>query len=111
MTSAYNVESAVFDAQLKAFNAMGYQTITTHELAKVLDSKENLPENPRLITFDDGMRNNYDYALPVLQKYDMKATIFLIGSKIDHDPAYLTTEMIQEMADWGCVSFGVHTWA
>lgn len=44
-------------------------------LAKLREG--TLPPRALVITFDDGYRNFYDYALPLLQKYGMPATIFV----------------------------------
>lgn len=108
--SEYNVDPSTFEAQIKAYRSMGYKTITTFELAKAFEGKGTLPKHSLLITFDDGLRNNYDFAFPILKKYNMKATIFLIGDKIGKDPEFMTEEMIREMADSGLITFGVHTW-
>ena len=37
------------------------------------------------VTFDDGFRNNYDIALPVLQRFEIPATIFLPTAFVDSD--------------------------
>lgn len=61
-----------------------------------------------IITFDDGYTDNYTEVFPILQKYNAKATIFMISDAIDHD-GYLTSGQIKEMAASGLVRFGSHT--
>jgi peptidoglycan/xylan/chitin deacetylase (PgdA/CDA1 family) len=53
-------------------------------LLKKLDAGEPVPDNAVAITFDDGYRDNYDLALPILQKYGASATIFLTTGFVDH---------------------------
>ncbi|MCI4060967.1 polysaccharide deacetylase family protein, partial [Bacillus cereus] len=60
-----------------------------------------------LITFDDGYTDNYQDAYPVLKKYGMKATIFMIGKSIGHKH-HLTEDQMKEMAKHG-ISIESHT--
>lgn len=55
---------------------------TPISLEKVILNKK-LPANPIIITFDDGYKNNYTYAYPLLKKYNVPATIFLTTGFID----------------------------
>lgn len=50
-----------------------------------------------LITFDDGYTDNVKAAYPILKKYKMKATIFMIGNYIGHKN-HLTEKQMKEMA-------------
>ena len=82
------------------------KTFKMEEL-KGLDYK--LPKNSILITFDDGYKNNYTLAFPILKKYNMKATIFLNTKFIEKDEAYLNWDEIREMYESGLVDFQLHT--
>lgn len=82
------------------------KTFKMEEL-KGLDYK--LPKNSILITFDDGYKNNYTLAFPILKKYNMKATIFLNTKFIEKDEAYLNWAEIREMYESGLVDFQLHT--
>ena len=68
-----------------------------------------LPKNSILITFDDGYKNNYTLAFPILKKYNMKATIFLNTKFIGKDEFYLNWDEIKEMYESGLVDFQLHT--
>jgi peptidoglycan/xylan/chitin deacetylase (PgdA/CDA1 family) len=43
-----------------------------------------LPANPILVTFDDGYRDNFDTALPILKKHDVHAVFFIATHYITH---------------------------
>ena len=68
-----------------------------------------LPLNSILITFDDGYKNNYTLAFPILKKYNMKATIFLNTKFIEKDETYLNWDEIREMYKSGLIDFQLHT--
>lgn len=59
------------------------------------------------LTFDDGFWDNYQYAYPLLKKYNAKATIFL-ATQIENIEK-LTPEQIKEMSDSSVIEFGAHT--
>jgi len=78
------------------------------------------PRTKIVITFDDGYRDNYIYAFPILKKYKFPAMVFLttdyIGTEYKKDRYkdvpwkrdYLSVEEIKEMMAGG-ISFGAHT--
>jgi len=106
-----------FEEQMKYLYEHGYYTASIKDIEEFLYNKKKLPENTVVITFDDGYESNYIYAYPILKKYDFKALIFLIGSRITQNEHIqdlnaipkLSYEQIQEMAESGLVEFGNHT--
>lgn len=97
-----------FEEQMQYLHAHGYHSITPDQLLMYLQTGEPLPDKPVLITFDDGYRDNYVNAYPILKKYGFTATIFLITDVVGHDYWYLDWEQVREMQQAGFV-FGSHT--
>jgi peptidoglycan/xylan/chitin deacetylase (PgdA/CDA1 family) len=54
-----------------------FNVISVSDVLAWLRGRQPLPSNPLLITFDDGYRDNLDYALPILQERNLPAVIFL----------------------------------
>ncbi len=73
---------SLFKKQVK-FLIKHYKIISLEELLGHLESDEKLPENPVLLTFDDGYRNVYDLAFPLLKRYDLPAVIFCTGEELN----------------------------
>jgi peptidoglycan/xylan/chitin deacetylase (PgdA/CDA1 family) len=95
------VRTSEFEKQIKFLSENGYTPILFEDL-KTYESYQK----PIIITFDDGYRDNYTHAYPILKKYNYKAVIFLIVNYLG-SPSYLTTGQIQEMGDR--ISFQSHT--
>ena len=81
----------------------------TFKMEELKNLNYTLPKNSILITFDDGYKNNYTLAFPILKKYNMKATIFLNTKFIGKDEFYLNWDEIKEMYESGLVDFQLHT--
>lgn len=60
-----------------------YNVISLYDLVSYIKKKIPFPPNSVVITFDDGLKNNFISAFPILQKYDVTATIFLITDYIN----------------------------
>ena len=87
----------VFDQQMKFLSDSGCVTITPDELYAGLNGEIELPPKPVLITFDDGYIDNYTNAFPILKKYNLRATIFIIPAFTSVYPNYMTWEQLKEM--------------
>jgi len=70
-----------FEQEIEYFSH-NYEIITLDELAQCLHQKKSFPENAIVITFDDGNKDNYLYAYPILKKYHAPAAIFLSTGSI-----------------------------
>ena len=92
------------EAHLQYLSENGYDTIFFEDLAHV-----DQYDKPIILTFDDGYVCNYTTLYPLLQKYQMKATISIVTSSIDHRPTSMTSEMVRELADSDLVSIQSHT--
>ncbi len=67
---------AAFAAQMD-FICQRFNVISGSELVAWLQGQHKLPPHPALITFDDGYRDNFECALPILQQRNLPAIIFL----------------------------------
>ncbi len=91
-----------FEKQLIEIKNRGFETYFADEPQKA-DGKPGV-----VLTFDDGYVDNYTTVFPLLKKYHMKATIFVITDMIGAD-GHLTAEQMREMSESGLVRFGSHT--
>lgn len=97
-----------FEEQAKFLVQNGYTTITLEELTDALMGKKDLPPKPVILTFDDGYRDFYTDAFPILKKYNLKATNFVFPNVLNKKNN-MDTWMIQEVINSGLVTIGSHT--
>ena len=105
--SSINVTPGNFDRQMRFLKENGYQTLHTGEFLDVIKGQRQIPKKAVIITFDDGYKDNYTYAFPVLKKYNLPATVFVIINEIErHDR--LSWQEIEDMRGSGIITFGSH---
>jgi hypothetical protein len=61
-----------FESDLKFLQENSYTPITMTQLIDYVYNDAALPENPIILSFDDGYLNNYVYAYPLLEQYQVK---------------------------------------
>lgn len=107
-----------FESDMDTLMDAGYDTIFLQDLRDYLKGEALLPDNPLIITFDDGYWSNYAYAYPVIKDRGMKITISVIGwsfgrdSFIDSDKPiipHFDGEEAKEMLESGLVKLEHHT--
>ncbi|OLP66960.1 hypothetical protein BACPU_03190 [Bacillus pumilus] len=105
--NSLRVPKSEFAAHMKWLKDNGYVTLSPEESYRVLSTNTKPSEKYVLITFDDGYTDNYTKAFPILKKYGLKATIFMIEQSIGR-PHHLTDEQMDEMIAHG-ISIESHT--
>ena len=73
------VSASLFKRQMKWLKDNGYHTISTSEMRDWLVDGAFLPKKSVLLTIDDGFYETYYVAYPILKKYGLKATSFIVG--------------------------------
>lgn len=100
------VTAAAFERHLHLLKAR-YDLVTIDAFGDWMAGRRQFARPPCAITFDDGWRDNYEVAFPLLQRHGVPATVFLVTSWIGHDDM-LDADRIAHMESSG-VAFGSHT--
>jgi len=104
-----SVTPQAFDEQMAFLVSNGYRTVRVSDVVEHLLSGAPLPEKPIVLTFDDGYADNYEAALPILKKYGMTATFYVIAKFTENQrPGYATWDQLREMANAG-MEIGSHS--
>lgn len=110
----YTISPAQFAAQMEWLYSEGYQTLLLHEIRSVPEDKF---DKKIVITFDDGYASFIDYAFPLLQIYQFKATLNLIGQKVGtfihlrENRPLLSWDECRYLLRSGRIELGCHTYA
>jgi peptidoglycan/xylan/chitin deacetylase (PgdA/CDA1 family) len=97
------VSEKKFAQHLAYLKRHGYHSITFRDVESHLREGRPLPEQPLIITFDDGAEDVYTRGFPILKKYGFGASVFLISEQ-----STLGIDQIKEMQAYG-IEFGSHT--
>ncbi len=73
----------VFEGHMRILKERGWTTITLEELHAHVAEGARVPERSIVLTFDDGYRDNYVYAFPILKKYGHRAVIWMSTDFVD----------------------------
>lgn len=73
-----------FEKEMEYFSR-NYELLSLDQLAEYMRQGKTLPGKAMVMTFDDGYKDNYPYAYPVLKKYHILATVFLTAGHIGSD--------------------------
>lgn len=106
-TEVYNVPPQELEEQLAYLEQEGYTTISMLDFLRARKGKQQLPDKPVILTFDDGYIDNYTTLLPILEKHGMKATVFIITNDIGLE-GYLSWDQLRDMQTRG-IEIGSHT--
>lgn len=79
----YVISPEDFEKDLIYLIENGYTTIDIQDLIDFAYNDKELPEKPIMITFDDGYLTSKVYILPILEKYNSKAVVSIVGEFTD----------------------------
>ena len=114
------IPQEALEADLKYLSENGYTAVFVSELIDFVHGRAALPEKPIVLTFDDGLYNNLTLAMPLMEKYNMKMVISVIGQPaqlfsevedLNERYGHLSWAQLREMLDSGRVELANHTWA
>lgn len=117
--SVISISPEVFGQGMAMLHAKGYRALGLMEAVDYLRRGAPFPSSSFVVTFDDGYQSAYEKAFPVLERYNVSATIFLtVGKSKTANPAtrlpsfegrsMLSWREIREMHRSG-IAFGAHT--
>lgn len=107
-TNPTTLKVADFEAQLKYLVDNGYHVIMPDDLLDAWETGKTLPSKPILLTFDDGHEDIYKNVFPLLQKYNMRATVFIVTDHIGMKD-YLSWDFVRALQAGGFMDFESHT--
>lgn len=104
------ISVGAFERQMRFLKKHHYNVLTLENLANLIGQKKKIPPRAIAVTFDDGYKDNYTHAFPILKKYKIPATIFIIINEVGRPQGdRLSWEDILDMQSSGIITFGGHT--
>lgn len=97
-----------FRRHLEYIRDNGYNVITPTDLKDFFYNGKTLPTKAVMVTVDDGYKDNFETAYPILKEFGIKATIFVATGLLDN-PGYMSWDDLNQMKD--LVYFANHTWS
>ena len=97
-----------FEKQLAFLLARGYHFVTLDQAFEYFARDGRAPTHTLVLTFDDGYRSFYTTVFPLLKKYQIPASLYVINQDIGKR-GNVTWDMMKEMVKSGLVEIGVHT--
>lgn len=91
-----------FRQHLEYLRDNGFTVLRLEEVVQTLRNGGALPDKTAAITFDDGYRNNYDTAFPLLREFGYPFTLFVASGLVGSNAQlYLNWDQLREMAAAG----------
>lgn len=103
-----DVDTAAFRAQMSYLARQRYHVISLEELVDALEGRRTVPANAVVITFDDGWKDQFEDALPILEQYGFTATFFVYTGAIGNGPAFMTWDDLRVLQRAG-MTIGAHS--
>ena len=96
----------IFDKQIQ-YLSQHFNVISLDEYLKNIQDLKKLPPKSIVVTFDDGWKDNAQYAYPILKKYNCPFTLFITTNYISSDKLfwqekikYLYSKIFEDKEKW-----------
>jgi len=99
---------SVFEGHLQSLKKANYETYFVKDIPEILNGTIHYSTQSAVLTFDDGYEDFYTVAFPLLKKYHVRATVYVIYDYIGRS-GFLSEKQIIELIDSGLVEIGSHT--
>lgn len=115
----YVIPLSVLEEDFKYMKKNNINPVSFDDLRAFVEKGEKLPNNPIIITFDDGERSFLTKVLPLLEEYKFPANVNLVGSLVelytengdtDDRYAYLNAEDVKILSENKLVTLGCHSY-
>lgn len=94
--SIYTIKPPVFEKHMCYLSVNNYRSISLERFSKLVSKKSVI------ITFDDGYKDTYTYAIPILKKYKLKAVFFVCPGLIKEFPdKYMSWKDLKNLSNQG----------
>lgn len=103
----FDATPGLLENLLKYLGDNGFTSVSFDDLVYHFEKEKALPAKPYILAFDDGWKDQYIYALPILKKYHDSATFFIFTNAVGHD-SFMTWSDIRDL-DRAGMCIGGHT--
>src|SRR5690242_8132167 len=101
------VSPAEFERQVRYLVENRYAILTAGQVERAVRLREALPVRAVALTLDDGYDDNFTQAFPILRRYGLDGTLFLVTATVD-SPGHVRWDEAREMLGEG-MEFGSHS--
>jgi peptidoglycan/xylan/chitin deacetylase (PgdA/CDA1 family) len=91
----YRITPENFEKQMQYLKDNAYTPITFDAWVRYLTTGAAIPEKSIVLTFDDGWKNQYTYAVPILKKFGFTGTFFIVGKM--RNAGYMTWDEVRSL--------------
>ena len=92
-----------FKSQMEYLHEQGFTTLFLSDIGSASSVNK-----PIIITFDDGYKDMYDVAYPIMRDLNIKSNMYIISGWLDGQ-TYMNPDMVKELSNSGLVEIGSHT--
>lgn len=103
-----NIIPHTFEKHLNDLRNAGYDSYFVKDVPDILNGNIHYNSKSIIISFDDGYEDFYTVVFPLLKKYHMRATLYVIYDFIGRK-GFVTHDQIQELINSDLVEIGSHT--